>query len=271
MIDGGYATGAIALAASLMAHSPNVPRFVMVTKEITPATRCALNFVYHYVVEIDYIAAVGLHMPYKRFGKMYEWINWSFTKLQVIPVANALNFQKVMLLDADVVALGDLSVLFELNSPAGILSCEDFSDVDGFSHAGRHGKLLPDDLVRNSIVDAYGIRGCLMVLNADLKDYERLMEAIQSNSTKSSAASASAQHNSSSGASLCTARAASSRSKVTATESTTSTSSATTSCDHSSAGVNSNHSAPTAENHLRTGADNVRTGADNVRTGADNV
>jgi len=120
-------------------------------------------------------------MHYKRFHERYSWINFSFTRLQVLNAARQLGFHKILFLDADVLVVGDLSPVFELEAPAGILSQNPPSDGDDFlefNHKDMHGRKLSDAMVELSVRTCYGVRGCIQLLSTGECDFLALVETL---------------------------------------------------------------------------------------------
>jgi len=118
----------------------------------------------------------GFHKPYKRFQDMYQWTDLSFTRLQLLRVGSELGFTKIIIFDADTLVLGDMRPLFNLKAPAGILSLD---ESPGFRHSEWHNKKLPDSYVKRAIEQKWGIRGSLLLLDADDRDFTALIHALK--------------------------------------------------------------------------------------------
>jgi len=177
-----YVGAALVLAHSLRKHGTKKKLVVMVTSDVSKLAREMLGKLFDQVVEIKYIEGevVGNHGG-KRFKHMYhEWLHQSFTKYRVFELEE---YKKVVLLDADMLALDNLDEVFELKPPAGICSAIKQKEEDW------HGKKIPKSKIRESL-DEYGIRGCFLLLRPSKKDLNRILDIIddpdKSNKSKSS-------------------------------------------------------------------------------------
>eukprot|EP00762_Andalucia_godoyi_P006276 ANDGO_05839.mRNA.1 Uncharacterized protein R707 len=151
-----YVGGALVLAHSLRQVAVDADIVCMITSDVSDAGCEALLLLFDHVVLVEYIDAQVLPYPGKRFKQLYAWISLAFTKLRVLEL---VNYDRVVLLDADMLASRNPDALFAIHTPAGI--CSILRKAEDLSF---HGKPIPVDIVKRSISD-YGIRGCCYVFN----------------------------------------------------------------------------------------------------------
>jgi len=116
MKGGDYAPGAFCSAHSInRVKSKNINTVIMVTPEVPKEAITALSFVCDYIVVVDEIKHPTKGMKTEKQKELYSsWIDSSYSKWNCL----RLPFDKVLLLDADIVAIGNIDSLFQLNTPA---------------------------------------------------------------------------------------------------------------------------------------------------------
>jgi hypothetical protein len=120
MIGDGYLPGALVVAASLRRLKTAHDIVCMVTPDISETVRVALRQIYDRVVEVPYIEHAAKQFKTKSQVSMYAgWIDRSFTKWNCLTLTE---YDKVILLDADMVALTNCDDLFEMTAPAATYS-----------------------------------------------------------------------------------------------------------------------------------------------------
>lgn len=116
MIGSAYAPGALVAAYSLRLHRTRYPIVCTVTDDVPHETREQLLLVYDRVVVVPYIAHRAAPFESKKQAERYSgWIERSFTKWNVL---NLTEYDKVILVDADIAFLANVDELFDLRAPA---------------------------------------------------------------------------------------------------------------------------------------------------------
>lgn len=125
MIGKAYAPGALVVAQSLRAMKTKHDLVCMVTDDVPPETRAQLrgtaqNPIYDHVVEVPYVAQRTRPFESKKQAEMYGgWIDRGFTKWNCLKLTQ---YDRVILVDADVAAVTNCDDLFELRPPAACYS-----------------------------------------------------------------------------------------------------------------------------------------------------
>lgn len=80
----------------------------LVSEELADEATCNdLRSVFNYVVIVDSIVAEGKHKRWNRFEDMYsQWIDMCFTQLHCLRIGELLGLTRILLIDADVIAVG---------------------------------------------------------------------------------------------------------------------------------------------------------------------
>src|SRR5579872_5681371 len=113
-----YLPGCLVVAYSVKKYlSQPIDLVCMVTADVSEKAQERLREIYEYVELVDYIEHPVAHLRTQKQEKMYgKWIGKSFTKWRCL----GLPYQKVFFLDADQLALMDLSYIFEYPTPCGL-------------------------------------------------------------------------------------------------------------------------------------------------------
>jgi hypothetical protein len=116
MIGDAYIPYALVVAHSLRAVKTKYDTICMVTPDVTLTGRAALGKVFTHVIEVPYIQYKCAAMKSEKQRVMYNWVNNSFTKWNLL---NFTPWRKVAFVDADMVFKQNADDLFELAAPAG--------------------------------------------------------------------------------------------------------------------------------------------------------
>eukprot|EP00914_Ancora_sagittata_P034629 GHVO01069890.1.p1 GENE.GHVO01069890.1~~GHVO01069890.1.p1 ORF type:complete len:361 (+),score=16.60 GHVO01069890.1:72-1154(+) len=173
--DTDYVKGAMVTGSSLRFCSPGISRICLVDSDSSFNEHIeSLTKIYDYVIRVDPVVVECVHQNWRRFEKLYDWINLCFTRLYALYVGEKLGFKKVIVVDADTIFLHDLSELFSLECPAGITS------VFGTSEQCQkwHGKEVPKAIFDES-AQAWGFRGCLMLMKPSIATFKRLIHILK--------------------------------------------------------------------------------------------
>jgi alpha-N-acetylglucosamine transferase len=127
MLNPEYIMGAIVCAKSLKNVTTVYPIVCMVTNDILEQDPNAMNIllsVFDDVVVVPIIEHNVLKFESIRQKEMYNhWINKSFTKWNCLTLSkDGILYDKVILLDVDMIMVTNCDELFELNAPAGCFS-----------------------------------------------------------------------------------------------------------------------------------------------------
>jgi len=107
----GYLPGALVLAYALKAQSKH-DTVCLVTQDVSSRARHALNLVYDHVIEINELR-IKSSITTGRSDR-----NLLMTRFEALKLTQ---YEKIILLDADVLPLGGYDELFNLSTPAGII------------------------------------------------------------------------------------------------------------------------------------------------------
>ena len=125
MIGKSYAPGALVVAQSLRAMKTKHDIVCMVTNDVPFETRAQLlgtvqRPIFDDIVEVPYVAQQTRPFKAKKQAELYGgWIDRSFTKWNCLKLTR---YNRVILVDADVVAVTNCDDLFELRPPAACYS-----------------------------------------------------------------------------------------------------------------------------------------------------
>jgi hypothetical protein len=125
MLGRAYTPGALVIAESLRALKTKHEIVCMVTDDVPHEVRALLrgtpnNPIYDDVVEVPYVVQRTHPFDTKKRAELYSgWIDRSFTKWNCLQLTQ---YDRVILVDADVVAIANCDDLFELRPPAACYS-----------------------------------------------------------------------------------------------------------------------------------------------------
>jgi len=164
MLGDSYVPGALVLAHSLRKHGSKADLVVLVSSDVSRSARNDLRQVFNVVKEVDLISGRAIHRPWKRYTsgeqngqKMYAWTSHCFTKIHALTLTQ---YEKVCLLDADMLCVSKPDSVFSLAAPAGNCALFDTPSANSQWHARR----LSVEQVSESIRRSYGMRGCIYIL-----------------------------------------------------------------------------------------------------------
>jgi len=121
MNGGGYVPGAIIAAHALKTLRTKHDVVCMVTEDVKESFRVKLRCVFDAVVEVPYLEqSAGFVMSSKKQAALYgAWESRSYTKWNCLSLTN---YDRVILMDADVMAISNCDDLFDLSAPAACYS-----------------------------------------------------------------------------------------------------------------------------------------------------
>jgi glycogenin glucosyltransferase len=197
MRNDSYLPGALVLAHALRAQETGADLVCMVTPEISPGARRALALLYDRVVDVD-----AVYVPHKRRQQRQDR-PYMFTRLNALRLGAdgdlGYAYEKVVLLDADVLPLRHYERLFAVAAPAGILNEHKSHlvevDEDGqyvvppsvwedgtwkwhrlYDAVCPHGAPIPREITDRVLHDPLnlGINGSLFVLEPSLEEFRSI-------------------------------------------------------------------------------------------------
>jgi len=174
MAQAAYACGAMVLAHSLRATGSAVPLVALVTPDVAPQVTDALEAAGVVVRPTPYLEARAVQAPSKRFRAMYAWIDKCFTKVRAVGLTE---YDRVVFLDADMLAVANPDELFAVPAPAGV--CSTIDEASATRQAAQHGRPLARAEVAEAVRTNYGIRGCTLVLEPSAADLAGMLALLE--------------------------------------------------------------------------------------------
>lgn len=199
--EDGYLMGALVCAKSLKVQNTQYPIILMTTEEIWQGLQkkeTIHNEVFDNIVIVPIIEHPTQEFKSERQKEMYgHWINKSFTKWNCLTLTE---YNKVILLDADMVFVSNCDELFELRAPAGC-----FSQPWAFPYQ-KHGALynpyiksnkrwlinkdiphsapIKSEMILNTVFTAkaptFVVGAFMVLLEPNIEDYNLLLDIIRS-------------------------------------------------------------------------------------------
>lgn len=199
MRNDSFTPGALVFAHALRQQRTQADLVCMVTKDVTPPARLALEMLFDRVVEVDEI-----FIPHKRRQERQDR-PFLFTRFQALRAGAdgglGLRYEKVVLADADVLPLRRYDHLFTLEAPAGIINedksvCMEY-DTDGkyilpdsvaengtwkwhrrYESLCPHGTKIPKEITDRVLTDPanMGVNSSLWVLRPSLAEYDSILD-----------------------------------------------------------------------------------------------
>ena len=202
MLNDSYLPAVLLLAYGLRRQKTEADLICMVTEEISRPARQALAHLYDEVIEVEKI-----YVPHARVGKR-PYLPYVFTRLHALRLGSdgdlGYDYDKIVLLDADLLPLRHYDHLFTLPTPAGTINerkthvmvwGEDgnFIIPDSVVQDGTwnwhqiyadcpHGQPIPREITDRVASDPtnMGVISSLLVLEPSLDEFQAIMQDIQS-------------------------------------------------------------------------------------------
>ncbi len=175
MLSDNYVPGAAVLAASLRKVGSKYPIWCMVDSTVSAAAVEFLSKQFDRVIEVPIIEKQVIKMRSKKQNAIYgNWISKSFTKWHIFNPDLFRDdagkpFDKVLFLDADMMIIENMDVLFNLPAPAATFSspwCKPYVKTGGvYNPYGdkRHGEIVPEYQIKKGLNSIVGIGSCVLV------------------------------------------------------------------------------------------------------------
>jgi len=202
MLNDSYLPGVLLLAHGLRSQKTKADLICMVTEEISRPARQALGHLYDEVIEVEKIV-----VPHSRVQKR-PYLPYVFTRLHALRLGSDGDlghaYDKIALLDADLLPLRHYDHLFTLPTPAGTINERkthvmawgddgNFIIPDSVAEDGTwnwhqiyadcpHGQPIPAEITNRVASDPtnMGIISSLLVLEPSLAEFQAIMQDIQS-------------------------------------------------------------------------------------------
>lgn len=174
----------------------SVDIIIMVTNDVSKEAKYLLSKVFDHVIDIPYISYKTFRIFYKAHitkDRYSSWMGASYTKWNAL---NLTQYDKILLLDADVIAVRNIDDVFDFDTPAGIFSSPHSEEATSHSIGSKHNKKGPTDYYgkvrvgeKIPLKDTYKAlnnRGAVVTGNAvllspnkkDFKNFIRMMDKI---------------------------------------------------------------------------------------------
>jgi glycogenin glucosyltransferase len=202
MLNDSYLPGALMLAHALDKQALTADLVCLISEEVTRPARLALGRLFDQVIEVD-----KLHVPHSRAQKR-QYLPYVFTKLNALRLGAdgdlGFAYDKVILLDADLLPLRRFGDLPALPAPAGILNEHkthlmqwdqdgEFTIPQSVQETGRwhwhllydpicpHGHPIPPEITDRVKSDPtnMGINGSLLVMAPSMAEFGDILGDIE--------------------------------------------------------------------------------------------
>jgi len=193
-----YLPGALVVAHRLRKMGTKGELVCLVTPDITKQALYALEQLYTHVIKIDYIY-VHHSRRQERQDRPYLFTRFAALRLGADGDLGTA-YDKVAVLDSDIMPIADYDALFGLKAPAGIINekKEHCIDASGSKrHEGGkwiwheiydpvcpHGAPIPKHITDRVLADPgnMGVNACLWVLEPSMAEYQRLLDSLKDES-----------------------------------------------------------------------------------------
>lgn len=202
MLNDNYLPGALMVGYGLKRQSTQARLVCMVTDGVSTSAREGLESLFHHVPEVD-----PIYVPHKRRQQRQDR-PYFFTRINSLRLGSdgnlGFDFEKIAVVDADLLPLRNCDHLFSLPTPAGMLN-EAKSHVIQSGDAGRyeitnemlktgkwewhrkydsicpHGSPVPSEITNRVATDPtnMGMNGALFVLEPSFHEYEEILRDVR--------------------------------------------------------------------------------------------
>ena len=155
-----YLTGALVLGYTLVKANVSHDRVILVTPDVSMQYRSYLEKFYNKIIQIDYVYASK-----EIFANENTRFRDVFTKLQCLSL---IQYNKIILLDLDMIIVKNMDHLFQLDAPAACLKRYYIS----------YGKKIPANMICNGKNLVGTINAGLMLLKPNQTEWENIQKDI---------------------------------------------------------------------------------------------
>lgn len=194
MLGDWYIPGAVVLAYSLIRINAKADRVILVTNDVSKEGREILSKVYDRIIDIDYIDVYNKRASHADYQLYLRKI---FTKMHIFKLTE---YEKVLFLDADTVAIRKLDTLFSLETPAGcyfpnkddVINLEKDTQLYKYDLNNKliwyskycedmpHGSVIPKkytDAVKNDRNNS-GISAAILLIKPDINEFNKIIDLV---------------------------------------------------------------------------------------------
>lgn len=158
-----YLTGAIVLGYTLMKTNTKIDRLILVTPDVSDQYKSFLKTIYTKIIDIEY-TQVSLEI----FSDKNTRFRDVFTKLECL---NLIQYDKIILLDLDMIVSKNIDHLFKLPTPAACLK----------KYYIPYGKLIPKNIICENNLLVGSINAGLMLLKPSKSEWDEIKKDINKN------------------------------------------------------------------------------------------
>jgi lipopolysaccharide biosynthesis glycosyltransferase len=193
MIDPKYAYGAIVMSKSLKQVKSKYPTCCMVTSDISEEYVKLLESEFDVVKHVPFISHDINKLKSIKQNQIYgKWIEKSFTKWNILN-PNIFSFDKIILVDADMIFLENCDELFDLPAPSATFSspwCKNYMKKSKIKRITnpytKNGELNHGDLVpRNDILCGFNYSilclACMILIEPNTLHYNTMLSILNQN------------------------------------------------------------------------------------------
>lgn len=183
-----YIPGALVMGYSLkQVSSPDIDVVVMITKDISKKCRNLLTKIFDHVIDVPYIKVKSTYPIVKteaQRDRYNVWLADSYTKWNVLSLSQ---YEKVFLLDADVIAIKNIDDVFDFETPAGVFDTP-FSSSFGkggfydFYKNIKFGEKVPLENIHEGLNNEGHVAwGTAVLVSPSKKDYKDFIKMLKDN------------------------------------------------------------------------------------------
>lgn len=189
MIGDAYAPGAMVVAQSLRNVGTKYPTICMVTEDVSMEMRKNMSLVFDHVIEIPYISHKARPMHTAKQKDYYGgWLDKSFTKWNCL---NFTDYDRVILVDADITFITNVDDLFDLHPPAACYSLPWalpyvktglVNPYIGKMKELPHGVTIPANTIMKALkMKTFVGGGFIVLLRPDAEEYKKFVSMVKEN------------------------------------------------------------------------------------------
>ncbi len=176
MLGEDYLPGVIVSAHSFRMLKTVFELVIMVTPDISAEAKKILADIFDLVVVVPYIEVKTKPLRTTRQSEIYNsWISKSYTKWNVLGL---VNYDKVCLVDADIVILKNIDDIFELNAPASIFKSSYTKLIDPYKNPKHGSKISKTQIWKGLTTPSFVVAAYMIVLPTSNIYLEGLIEMI---------------------------------------------------------------------------------------------
>jgi|SaaInlStandDraft_4_1057021.scaffolds.fasta_scaffold02790_6 hypothetical protein len=193
MFNENYISAAICLAESIIKSKSKADKICLVTPDISEGGKSLLGDYFDRLISVDYVDIPNWRV---KFDPKKKYLNYVFTKFNCF---NLVEYDKIILIDADALILKHPDHVFSLNAPAGVyfkkktefISIENDKYVlpkdgkigwyDKYCNCCAHGKVIPKEVtdILLSKPKTSGIGGGLMLLKPNKDTFQDILDDLK--------------------------------------------------------------------------------------------